>query len=91
MSKETTALEAQERDATAEGLLHEGGRIDRRRHFAATYRWGGPAIRLRTSWACSAVKSNSPRCARCNASEGWCARRESNPRPTGSKPVALSI
>ena len=21
----------------------------------------------------------------------WCARRESNPRPTGSKPVALSI
>jgi site-specific DNA recombinase len=23
--------------------------------------------------------------------KGWCARRESNPRPTGSKPVALSI
>jgi len=23
--------------------------------------------------------------------KGWRARRESNPRPTGSKPVALSI
>jgi hypothetical protein len=40
-------------------------------------------------WRISSRYGGQP--SRASMSEGWCARRESNPRPTGSKPVALSI